>query len=85
MQQFAIKLGVTIRAYRGLENDDGKVPVVALGKLTLTDKFLILRRRSERTVASLAEEIGCCTWWFRQMEKGDVDSNLLQAFWGLAL
>ncbi len=84
MQQFATKLGVTIRAYRGLENDNGKVPTIPLGKLTMTDQFLVLRRQSGETVAVLAKEVGCCTWWFRQMEKGDVDSTDLQAFWSLA-
>lgn len=78
---------ISLLHYRQWEHDSAEVddaPTVPLGTLSLTEEFMILRRRSGKTVAELAGELECCPWWFRQMELGEVNSDRLKKFWGMA-
>jgi len=84
MTEAAEAHGVSLHQYRKWESDEGKGPDVALGRLTLTDQFLILRRRSGKTVREIAAEIGCCPWWLRLMEREEAPNDRLKKYWNLA-
>lgn len=88
MKTVADELGVPLNSYRSVEVDEYppkefglKLP--KLGSLKEEDILRILRRRSGKTVKELAEEVGCCQWWYRQMEMGRADSTRLREFWKL--
>lgn len=86
MHDMAEGLGVSLRIYRRWENDKLRtrgMPRVPLGRLSRQDVFLILRRRSGRTVRHIAKQIGCSVWWLRQMERCEVPNQRLMKYWRL--
>ncbi len=81
----AKKYKTTVPQYLDWERDieEAPEPLKKLGRLTLEDIFLVLRRRSEKTVAEIAEEVGCCPWWLRWMETGKANNEKLTAYWSI--
>lgn len=85
MTEAATEYEVGLAKYRAWEHDAAEgAPSPALGKLTQQDEFLILRRRSGKTIKELCVEVDCCPWWFRQMELGIVPNDRLVEFWSKA-
>ena len=86
MADAAASHGVGLPTYRKWEKDEAEpeAKAPALGKLTMTDQFIVLRRRSGMTMKAIADDVGCCPWWLRQMELGDAPNQKLQEYWGIA-
>ncbi len=66
---------------RDITSSGQQPPSVGVGKVTRSESFRILRRRSGKTVAQLADELGYCSWWFRKMETGQADDSPLAVYW----
>lgn len=75
--------GVSLNMYRGWERGEGKVPKVPLGTIKPHEACVILRRRKGQGISELAEELGVCRWWLRQMETGAVNGTALREHWGV--
>lgn len=82
IEQAARSLKVSVHCYRAWERDvQEDAPVVGLGQLTPQEKCVVMRRRSGKTTAQVAKEVGCCRLWLRQMEDGRADVAKLQEHW----
>lgn len=64
---------------RGLEPPSGPLPRVS--PLRDHERCLLYRRRSSMSQARVAQEMGRCKMWVRQMERGEVDCSELIEYW----
>lgn len=87
----AEELGVSLLAYRAMEQDhdyipcNRKIPRVSLsGRLAVWEVAVILRFRSSLTQAQTAAQIGISKYWLRRMETNDAPLDLLLEYWELA-
>ncbi len=84
-REAAKRLNVARYTYRGWEWDEiGGAPLTPLGKLEPIEVAYILRRREEISLGDCAENMGVSKWWFRRMERGDVNPKRLLRYWGIA-
>lgn len=84
----ARRYGLSRNRYGEMERDADAISdnfsVPEVGQLSVEEKCLILRRRSERTQEDCAAELGVTRFWYNQMEMGNVPSRDLASFWGIA-
>ncbi len=79
----ARRYGVSLYQYRQWETDKERNTYVRplLGTLRPHEQCLIKRTRSGKSVNDLARDIGICSWWLTQMERGDAPVERLLAHW----
>lgn len=80
--QAAKRAKTTVYQYRAWERDaaeGAKAP--GLGNLTPQEKCVVMRRRSGKSTAQVAKEVGCCRLWLRQMEDGRAEVARLLEHW----
>lgn len=82
--QEAARYGLTLAQYRDMELGNAAVPGrigLAIGKLLDHEACYLMRRRSGLSVGEVAEEVGCCRYWFHLMETGVKDPARLIDYW----
>ena len=65
---------------RGLEPERA-LPRPRVGRLAAHERCLLYRRRAGVSQGQIAEHLGRCKMWVRQMERGEVDCTELTSYW----
>lgn len=86
----ANSVGLTLQRYNQIEKGHVEPTslvrsrATGLGKLTMAEKCVILRRRAEYRIADVAHDLGVSKNWLGQMEKGKQPvSEALANYWGI--
>lgn len=87
----AEQAGLKPHEYRKIEQDQATtIPkglskwATGLGRLSLPEQCVVLRRRAKQTADDVATAIGCSRYWLHKMETGDAPIDQLKAHWNLA-
>ena len=82
----ARELRVARHVYQDWEQDKAEPPHYRFGPtherdLTEQETFMLLRKRSMKSVAELARLLGCTRYWLWKMETGRVNPWPLRLYW----
>jgi len=80
----AKRRGVSLYRYAKWELDadtGGSTKIPLINRLFPHEECIVHRRRCGMTAEQVASKMGCCTFWVRRMEKGQVPHSRLYAFW----
>lgn len=77
----AVRHGVPLSRYSRWERDLEHGPSVRIGVLKVHEQCFIYRRRSGKTQAQIASDLGMCRYWLNRVELGLANCDDLVGYW----